>query len=69
MSFEVGGAGTLVGVANGNPHNIDSFRQPHRYTWHGQALAVLAPARHPGRLTLTASSSGLRPTRIALPVR
>ena len=33
-----------------------------------QALAVLAPAKHPGRLTLTASASGLRTARIALPV-
>jgi beta-galactosidase len=68
VSFEVDGAGTLAGVANGNPHNIGSFRQPHRYTWHGQALVVLAPAKHPGRLTLTASASGLRSARIALPV-
>jgi beta-galactosidase len=69
VSFEVDGAGTLAGVGNGNPHNIESFRQPHRYTWHGQALAVLAPAKHPGQLTLTASASGLHPARIALPVR
>jgi len=68
VSFEVHGAGTLAGVANGNPHNVDSFRQPHHYTWHGQALAVLAPAKHPGRLMLTASASGLRSARIALPV-
>lgn len=47
VSFEVAGAGTLAGVANGNPHNIDSFRQPHHYTWHGQALVVLAPAKRP----------------------
>ena len=68
VSFEVDGAGALAGVANGNPHNIESFRQPHRHTWHGQALAVLAPAKQPGRLTLTASAPGLRPARVALPV-
>ena len=68
VNFEVDGAGTLAGVASGNPHNVESFRQPHRYTWHGQALVVLAPARRPGRLTLTASAPGLRPARITLPV-
>lgn len=68
VSFEVDGAGTLAGVGNGNPHNLDSFQQPHRYTWHGQALAVLAPAKQPGRLTLTASAAGLRSARIDLPV-
>jgi beta-galactosidase len=69
VSFGVGGAGTLAGVANGNPHNADSFRLPRHWTWHGQALAVLAPAKHPGRLTLTASAPGLPAARITLPVR
>lgn len=68
VSFGIDGAGTLAGVASGNPHNVESFRQPHRCTWHGQALAVLAPARRPGRLTLTASAPALRPAQVTLPV-
>jgi beta-galactosidase len=68
VSFEVSGAGTLAGVANGNPHNVDSFRRPRRWTWHGQALAVLRPAKKPGRLRLTATADGLRSETITLAV-
>ncbi|MGW7692361.1 hypothetical protein ACWGMA_26465 [Streptomyces asiaticus] len=49
----------LVGAGNGNPHNLDSFRRPRCWTWHGQALAILRPARTPGRVTLTATAQGL----------
>jgi beta-galactosidase len=69
VSFEVSGAGELAGVANGNPHNVDSFRQPRRYTWHGQALAVLRPAKTPGRVRLIAQAPGLRPATLELVVR
>jgi beta-galactosidase len=68
VGFALSGAGELAGVANGNPHNVDSFKQPRRYTWHGQALAVLRPAKAPGTLTLTASSPGLAAATLALPV-
>ncbi|MFE1313862.1 hypothetical protein [Streptomyces sp. NPDC058755] len=32
-------------TSHGNPHNVDSFKQPRRHTWHGQALVILRPAR------------------------
>ncbi|SFF61037.1 sugar-binding domain-containing protein [Streptomyces mirabilis] len=35
---------------------------------HGQALAILRPAKTPGRVTLTASSPGLRPAALTLAV-
>ena len=69
VTFEVSGAGELAGVANGNPHNVDSFRLPRRYTWHGHALAVLRPAKSPGSIRLTARASGLRPATMRLVVR
>ncbi|GHI02027.1 hypothetical protein AQI88_17775 [Streptomyces cellostaticus] len=68
MTFEIEGAGELAGVADGNPHNVDRFQQPRRHTWHGEALAILRPAKRPGRVTLTAKASRLRPARLALPV-
>ncbi|WP_097256822.1 hypothetical protein [Streptomyces sp. Ag109_G2-15] len=68
VSFDVEGAGELVGVANGNPHDVDSFEQPRRHTWHGRALAILRPAKRPGHVTLTAKTPGLRPARLTLPV-
>lgn len=68
VTFSVSGAGELAGVANGNPHNVDSFRRPSRYTWHSRALAILRPAKHPGAVRLTAQAPGLRPAALALPV-
>jgi beta-galactosidase len=50
VNFQVAGAGDLIGVGNGNPHNVDSFSRPRHYTWHGQALAILRPAKWPGGL-------------------
>lgn len=64
VNFAVDGAGELVGVANGNPHNVDSFKRPRRWTWHGKALAVLRPAKQAGWLTLTATADGLAPARL-----
>ncbi|MFJ3778822.1 glycoside hydrolase family 2 TIM barrel-domain containing protein [Streptomyces sp. NPDC090075] len=66
--FEVGGAGELAGVANGNPHNVDSFRRPRHHTWHGRALAVLRPGKQPGHMRLTVTAPGLRPATLTLAV-
>jgi beta-galactosidase len=69
VRFEVGGAGELAAVGNGNPHNVDSFRQPRRYTWHGRALAILQPAKKPGVATLVAQADGVKPATLWLVVR
>lgn len=68
VTFEVNGAGALVATGNGNAHNVASFQQPVRFTWHGQALAILRPAKTPGVLTLTAMTPGLRPATLTLGV-
>jgi beta-galactosidase len=68
ITFDVSGAGRLTAVGNGNPHNVDSFTRPQRYTWHGHALAILRPAKKPGSVTLTAKADGLRPATLTLRV-
>ena len=68
VSFQIDGAGELVAVGNGNPHNVDSFQRSGRYTWHGQALAILRPATTPGMVTLTATAPGLQPATVSLRV-
>ncbi|MFE4834563.1 glycoside hydrolase family 2 TIM barrel-domain containing protein [Arthrobacter sp. NPDC056691] len=69
ISFYVSGAGNLIGVGNGNPRNVDSFKRPRRHTWHGQALAVLRPSKSTGTLTMTATAPGLNYATMSLPVR
>lgn len=68
VGFEVEGAGSLAAVGNGNPHNIDSFQQPSRYTWHGQALIIVRPAKRPGVMRVAATTPGLRTARLTIPV-
>lgn len=68
VTFDVGGAGTLAATGNGNPHNVDSFKRPQRYTWHGKALAILRPAKQPGSLMLTAKAPGLRSATVTLKI-
>ena len=68
VDFTVEGDGELVGVANGNPHNVDSFKRPRRWTWHGQALAILRPAKQSGSVSLSATAPGLKSASVTLPV-
>jgi beta-galactosidase len=68
VSFEIEGAGELGGVGNANPHNVDSFKRPRRWTWHGQALAILRPAKQPGALLLRATAAGLNSAELNLQV-
>lgn len=68
VRFSLEGQGEIYGVANGNPHNVDSFKKPRHWTWHGQALAIVRPAKQPGKLTIGASATGLRGMQLTLPV-
>lgn len=68
VRFEARGACKLVAVGNGNPHNVDSFQQPRRHTWHGKALAILRPATNPGNATLVARAHGLRQATLTLKI-
>ncbi len=68
ISFQISGAGQLAGIGSGNPHNVDSFQRPRHWTWHGNALAVLRPAKTPGRLRLTATAPGLHAANLTLAV-
>jgi beta-galactosidase len=68
VSFHVNGADKLIGVGNGNLHNVDSFQRPRRWTWHGIVLAILRPDKMPGKLSLTAAADGLKSAKLVLPV-
>jgi beta-galactosidase len=68
VSFGSNGAGKIIGVANGNPHNVDSFKRLQHYTWHGKALAVVQASKTPGQLVLTATAQRLEPASLTLRV-
>lgn len=60
--------GTLAAVANANRNNVDSFQRPRRWTYLGQAMAIIRPPKTAGTMTLFASAEGLHGTSISLKV-
>ncbi len=60
--------GALAAVANGNPHNVDSFQRPRRWTYRGGALAVLRPPTTAGTIVVRASAEGLADAVLSIPV-
>lgn len=59
VSFEVEGRGTIAGVGNANPVNLESFQQSQRKAWHGRCLVVVKSDTVAGKIVLKASSKGL----------
>jgi beta-galactosidase len=59
VKFRLKGAAELIAVANANPHNVDSFKQPQRETFHGRCLAVVHPTGSRGEVSLEATATGL----------
>ena len=59
VSFAVSGPGRLVGVDNGNPVDTSSYKGASRKAFSGKVLAIVQSTGTPGRITVTATSSGL----------
>ena len=56
----VDGPATLAGIGSANPHYVDSYQQPRRWTYHGRALAILRATGERGVIGFSATSDGLR---------
>ncbi len=61
VRFTVTGAGTLAGVANGNPANHESNVGHQVRVFHGLGMVLVRAGDRPGRITLTATARGLPP--------
>lgn len=59
ITFHVTGPGTIAAVDNGDPQIHDSFHTSERHLYQGQCVATLKATRPSGRITLSASASGL----------
>lgn len=66
IRFSVSGAGTLAGVANGNPVSHESNVANHRKAFHGLCMVLVRAGSHPGAITVVAQSEGLTPARIVI---
>lgn len=69
MTFEVTGAGHLLGLGNGDPacHEPDKGNQ--RSVFNGLCLAIVQSSRTPGAITIHADSPGLKSTAVIIEAR
>jgi beta-galactosidase len=68
VGLEVTGEAEIAAIGNANPRNIDSFRRPLHYTYHGQAQLVLRSTGKAGNILVRANALGLQSAQLGLVV-
>ncbi|HEV2324996.1 MAG TPA: glycoside hydrolase family 2 TIM barrel-domain containing protein [Terracidiphilus sp.] len=66
IHFTVSGAGAIAGVANGDPSSHESNVADQRRAFRGLAMVLVRAGNHPGIVTITAHSAGLKSTSIPI---
>ncbi len=69
VTFNVSGAGSLAGVANGDLNNADSYQAKSRKLYQGRALIVVRATRQPGAVEVQATADALTEARAKIEVR
>lgn len=67
--FAVEGAGSLLGVGNGNPSSHESDKANRRRAFNGYCLLLVQTAATPGEIFITGSSAGLPAAKLSLMAR
>ncbi|QGY44179.1 DUF4982 domain-containing protein [Maribellus comscasis] len=60
VDFEIQGNGKLQAVANGNPKDMKSFRQPQVKSFRGKCQLILRLEKEGGEISVSAKSEGLK---------
>ena len=66
LTFKVSGAGTFLGVGNGDPNCQESDVQPKRSLFNGLAQLIVQATKAPGTITVEATSRGLTPATLTI---
>lgn len=69
VSFKISGEGSFEATANGDPTSVMPFQRPEIDLFSGAATAIVRSADKSGTLTFTATSKGVRPATISIPVK
>ncbi len=64
--FNIKGAGSILGVDNGNPISHEDFIANKRKAFHGLCLVVVKSAKNSGTINLTATAEGLNSDSITI---
>jgi beta-galactosidase len=59
VTFDVSGAGRLIGVGNGDPSSHESDKVPFRRLFNGLAMGIVQASREDGAMTIVVRSPGL----------
>ncbi|MXN90904.1 DUF4982 domain-containing protein [Flavobacterium sp. Sd200] len=66
LTFEINGAGTIVGTANANLKDTDSYVSAKRKAWKGQALVIVKTTQYKGDIELTVTSPTIKTAKVTL---
>ena len=66
VAFHLKGAGTIAGVANGDPSSHEPDKASQRAAFNGLCMVVVQAGDKPGKITVTATSKGLKPATVVL---
>lgn len=66
VKFSLSGDGAVIGVGNGNPASHEADKASERKLFNGLAQAIVQTGRSAGRISVTASAEGLKPSSVTL---
>ena len=66
VTFEMQGEGKIIGVDNGNLASHEDYKGSRRKAFNGLCLAIVQSTAKPGRIQMTATSPGLKPSSVAV---
>ncbi len=66
LAFKVAGAGTLIGVGNGDPNCLESDKAPARSLFNGLAQIIVQAGKQPGDIVIEATGDGLVPAKLTV---
>jgi len=69
ITFTVSESGIIVAVDNGNVNSHESYRGLERHTFNGQCIAIVRAKSLKGKITVTASTPGLKPGNLSIDIK
>ncbi|OPJ61948.1 glycoside hydrolase family 2 TIM barrel-domain containing protein [Clostridium oryzae] len=66
INFEIKGKGQIIGVDNGKPDSIESFKANYRKAFNGLALVVVQAGIESGEISLRAEADGLEAAKVII---
>jgi beta-galactosidase len=66
IQFKIDGEATIASVDNGNPISHEPFKASYRKAFNGLALAIIQSKEKQGKVTVTATSEGLKQSSVSI---